>query len=404
MLSTLTVGFMAAPPSARELTLGYTFDQYLGDFGKSYEPHAYSEHRTVFEARLQGIVQHNAAGASYYKGVNSLTDLTDDEFAAMMGGRGTIHARVAGARDAVDLSKPFNRSTSPLAGRLRRSPLAGLPDAVDWRACTPWADSPLCPLASRPVAPVTTSVKNQGSCGSCWAFASTATLESHFSLSTGRSEALAPQHLVSCAPNADDCGGTGGCSGSTADVAYTWLSSVGGLASAYSYGYLSGVGGQTGRCEAARTTPLANLDGIGKPTSNDYNALMEAVATVGPIAVNVYASTWRDYESGIFDGCNYSQSIAINHVVVLEGYGTDETTGLGYWLIRNSWSTRFGEHGYIRLLREPNVSCGTDAKPGSGWDCKPYPPSVEVCGMCGVAYQPTYPTGVRAANITSAAA
>ena len=367
----------------------YSFESYSHDFQKNFANEDERQaRRMLFEQRLQNIIAHNLLNSSNYsKGVNHMTDWTEAEFARAMGRRDSTQST-----SHQPLAPPG--SHQPLEGRLRRSPSDPLPAAVDWRACSPWADSPLCPLATRPASPITTSVKNQGHCGSCWAFGSTATLEAHFSLATGRSEALSPQHLVSCAPNPGDCGGTGGCQGSTADVAYGWLAKSGGLASAYTYGYASGLNGSTGVCDQARTTPLATVGGIGKPTSNDYQALMEAVASVGPIAVNVYASTWRDYAGGIFDGCKYSGGLPINHVVVLEGYGTDSATGLDYWLIRNSWSTAFGEKGYIRLLREPKPVCGTDTQPGSGWDCAPYPKSVMVCGMCGVAYEPTYPTGV----------
>ena len=124
--------------------------------------------------------------------------------------------------------------------------------------------------------------------------------------------------------------------------------------------------------------------------------LRTCTVVAGPVAVNVYASGWRDYESGVFDGCDYNSTLALNHVVVLEGYGSEN--GQGYWLVRNSWATTLGEHGYIKLLRERKPVCGVDRKPGDGWDCKPYPKSVEVCGMCGVAYEPTYPTGVHVAR------
>jgi cathepsin L len=375
------VGAAGAPPRASTLSVAYTFAHYQADFGKAYDPEEREWRGVLFSQRLQSILEHNKGVSTYKKGVNALTDLTDTEVAAMLGGRASV------------VATPKSVAVTPFAS----SAQADIPTAVDWRACSPFADHPECPLETRPASRITTAVKNQGHCGSCWAFGSTATLEGHFSLATGRSEDLAPQHLVSCSPNADDCGGTGGCSGSTADVAYTWLAANGGLASSFTYGYESGTTGDTGRCDKARTTPLAAVGGIGKPTSNDYSALMEAIATVGPVAVNVYASSWRDYESGVFDGCDYNSSIAINHVVALEGYGTDAATGRSYWLVRNSWGTTFGEVGYIRLLREASPTCGMDAQPGDGWDCKPYPKSVKVCGMCGVAYEPTYPTGVTAA-------
>ena len=71
----------------------------------------------------------------------------------------------------------------------------------------------------------------------------------------------------------------------------------------------------------------------------------------GPIAVTVYASLWKSYESGVYDGCSYKDNIILNHGVVAEGYGTDEKLG-DFYLIRNSWGPTFGEEGYIRLKRD----------------------------------------------------
>ena len=71
----------------------------------------------------------------------------------------------------------------------------------------------------------------------------------------------------------------------------------------------------------------------------------------GPVAISVDASTFRDYETGVYDGCDYAKNIEINHAVVLEGYGTDEQFG-DFWLVRNSWGTTYGENGYIKLKRD----------------------------------------------------
>jgi cathepsin L len=86
------------------------------------------------------------------------------------------------------------------------------------------------------------------------------------------------------------------------------------------------------------------------------------------MTVNVDASLWHKYESGVFNGCSYSDNMDINHVVVLVGYGTDEELG-DYWLIRNSWGTGYGENGYIRLARESEVKCGIDHTPADGTAC-----------------------------------
>jgi len=95
---------------------------------------------------------------------------------------------------------------------------------------------------------------------------------------------------------------------------------------------------------------------------------MNAVATLGPIAVSVDASTWHSYESGVFNGCSYTENIDVNHAVVLVGYGTDDKLG-DFWLIRNSWGTGYGENGYIRLAREYDVQCGVDSTPQDGTAC-----------------------------------
>ena len=71
---------------------------------------------------------------------------------------------------------------------------------------------------------------------------------------------------------------------------------------------------------------------------------MNAIATVGPIAISVDASTWHSYEEGVYDGCN-AQQPDIDHAVVLVGYGVDSVSGQKYWLVRNSWSPSYGEKG-----------------------------------------------------------
>ena len=151
---------------------------------------------------------------------------------------------------------------------------------------------------------------------------------------------------------------------------------------------------------ARRTCPAtedlqvkAGISGYIKLEENNAADVMAALATVGPLAVNVDASNWHNYESGVYDGCSYEE-MDIDHVVVLVGYGVDEETKTPYWLIRNSWSPTFGEAGYIRLLREApeDTKCGVDTSPQDGTGCDgaatQYP-----CGQCGVVFDVSYPTG-----------
>jgi cathepsin L len=119
---------------------------------------------------------------------------------------------------------------------------------------------------------------------------------------------------------------------------------------------------------------------------------LDAIATKGPIAINVDASTWHAYAGGIFNGCNQA-SPDINHVVVAVGYGQD-SEGNKYWLVRNSWSPAWGEQGYIKLARFDNDEelCGVDVVPQDGVECKDTANvPVKVCGTCGAIYDSSYP-------------
>ena len=57
----------------------------------------------------------------------------------------------------------------------------------------------------------------------------------------------------------------------------------------------------------------------------------------------------------------------INHAIVLVGYGSED--GIDYWVVRNSWGTKYGENGHIRVLRETKVNCGIDSTPEHGYVC-----------------------------------
>ena len=117
---------------------------------------------------------------------------------------------------------------------------------------------------------------------------------------------------------------------------------------------------------------------------------MQAVATKGPIAISVDASTWFAYSSGIFNGCNQINP-DINHAVILVGYG--EEFNQKYWIVRNSWSASWGENGYIRLARfdSEQENCGIDNTPQDGTACANFTDPVKVCGTCGILYDSAYP-------------
>eukprot|EP01065_Artemidia_motanka_P024044 TRINITY_DN286_c0_g1_i1.p2 TRINITY_DN286_c0_g1~~TRINITY_DN286_c0_g1_i1.p2 ORF type:complete len:390 (+),score=158.88 TRINITY_DN286_c0_g1_i1:72-1172(+) len=365
MRSAAALLLLAAPASAfaktswrdLEMNPGYSFADYVKEYGKKYTPTEWLKHEQVFLATLSRIRAHNADKSQTYKmGLNQFTDWSADEMKQMKG----LHRGLRFASPPVESTVDVD--------------VSGLPSAVDWREKKN----------------VVTPVKNQGGCGSCWAFASTETVESAVAIATGKQFVLAPQELVSCAPNPQQCGGTGGCQGSTEPLAFQYVAGAGMVAeSTYPYE------GVTGTCSKSKIAkPIVGIKNYTRLPANDYGSLMKAVATVGPIAISVDAS-WGAYEEGVFTG---NCGTTIDHAVQLVGYGTDSASGLDYWLVRNSWGAGWGESGYIRLHRfgagkEP---CGTDTSPQSGNGCKGGPKTIKVCGQCGMLSDSSYPTGAFA--------
>jgi len=350
----------AARPTWRELD-GYTFKEYLMDFHKHYTPGPELErHRRVFEANLATIRAHNAdTSRTWRAGVNQFTDLDKQDMEFYKGiDKNIMHGRRAKANTAAP------RATLP----------GDLPISVDWRDQG-----------------VVTSVKSQGHCGSCWTFAATEALESVVAISTGKLFTFSEQEFVSCVENTEQCGGTGGCSGATMELAYDYAIENG-LATEWTYPYTSYYG-EDGNCTMdSIDPPVAGITGYTVNPTNSYKDLITSVATVAPVAVTVDASVWHLYESGIFDGCN-QETPDLDHGVLLVGYGTED--GTGYYLIRNSWGPAWGESGYIRIQRTADEAslCGVDVTPADGVGCEGGPENVTVCGTCGILYDTSYPTG-----------
>eukprot|EP01038_Epipyxis_sp_PR26KG_P017333 gene17333-23928_t len=272
-------------------------------------------------------------------------------------------------RNNVALKSAIN----DISNHLEISPVELLPKTVDWRG-----------------AGIVTSVKDQGHCGSCWAFASTATIESHVAKASGLLFDLSVEQMAMCAPNPNHCGGTGGCGGSTAELAFDYVTNSAGMYQEYQYGYTSYNGTNFACALPTVGSPVATINGFVALPTNNYTALLNAIAKLGPIAVSVDASNWHAYDSGVFSGCNQVNP-DINHVVVLVGYGED--AGQKYWLIRNSWSPIYGEAGYIKLARQDTEEevCGMDITPTDGSMCEGQDDPVKACGTCGVLYDSSYP-------------
>jgi len=341
------------------------FLEYKATYGRKYK--SFEEEQTrmeIFKDNLHKIKRHNARrNVSWRMKVTEFADMTEEEFkSTMLGGY---------KRTPLSGNHPSGEKVN----------IADLPESVDWRDKG-----------------VVTDPKNQGSCGSCWAFATVEQIESYAAINNVTVPELSTQEVTTCTPNTMHCGGTGGCKGSIPQLGYNYIQLFG-LTTESEYPYWSGVTGMTGNCkyDVDKRTPVATITGYNTIPRNDIMAAMSHLATTGPLAIAADASPWQFYGSGVFDSCSYSSNIGLNHAIQLVGYGTDPSEG-DYWLVRNSWGSRWGEQGYIRLIREPELTCGTDSTPMDGLACEGGPGTDEqhVCGMCGILYDSSYPLGAKA--------
>uniref|UniRef100_A0A3B5AH46 Cathepsin L1-like n=1 Tax=Stegastes partitus TaxID=144197 RepID=A0A3B5AH46_9TELE len=191
-----------------------------------------------------------------------------------------------------------------------------------------------------------TEVKDQGYCGSCWAFSTTGAIEGQIYKKTGQLVSLSEQNLVDCSKPY----GTYGCSGAWMANAYDYVVNNG-LQSTNTYPYTSAP------CYYDSRLAVAHIKDYRFIPKGDEQALADAVATIGPITVAIDAdhSSFMFYSSGIYDepNCNPNN---LSHAVLLVGYGSDD--GQDYWIIKNSWGSSWGEGGYMRLVRDGRNACG----------------------------------------------
>jgi len=337
-----------------------SYEEYLQQFDKSYASAAdYDLHRHIYDQNVADVVAHNADPSQLYrKGVNQFTDMTAEEYQQFLGNNIVL----VGKRRAV-LEKAVHATV----------PVDQLPDSIDWREKN-----------------IITPVKNQGACGSCWAFATVEGVESCVAKDTGRLLTLSAQDVTSCTKNPQHCGGTGGCGGATYELGYEQVAKDG-VASEAAYPYTA----QTGTCKTT-VAKTARIKGYVKLIENNYTDLINAIATVGPIAVSVDAGPWGSYRSGVFTGCpGTGRNVIINHAVQLVGYGVENNTP--YWLVRNSWGASWGDRGYIKILRHTDGDkskwCNPDPRPQDGTACDGGPSLITVCGSCGIWYDSSYAVG-----------
>jgi len=203
----------------------------------------------------------------------------------------------------------------------------------------------------------TTPVKDQGQCGSCWAFSATEQIESIWmqskgcTMGKGKGCVLAPQQITSC-DKVDK-----GCQGGDTLTAYKYVEKAGGLESAYSMPYKSGKSGKNGACKFEKSKVVANIAEGMKVSAKKEAGMRQYVDQTSPLSICIDASSWQNYKSGILQKCGKQ----LDHCVQIAGFDT-ASGAVPAWKVRNSWNTDWGEKGFIRLEMGKDM-CGITTEP-----------------------------------------
>jgi len=284
---------------------------------KQYEGTVELIRRAIWEKNLQLIRQHNLEADmgmhTYTLGVNEYADWSNEEYKMYLTGYKPSNSTAKGAH----FIPPSN---------------VQVPDKVDWREKG-----------------YVTPIKNQGQCGSCWAFSATGSLEGQNFKKTGKLVSLSEQNLVDCSKKQ----GNEGCDGGLMDQAFEYIKTNKGIDTEDSYPYEA----KDGTCRFKSSDVGATDTGFTDIPTGDEDALKVAASTVGPISVGIDASSnkFQLYRHGIYHNPKCS-STRLDHGVLVVGYGSKH--GKDYWLVKNSWGESWGMEGYIKMTRNKHNQCG----------------------------------------------
>ncbi|XP_063147039.1 procathepsin L-like [Candoia aspera] len=307
--------------AAQDPALDQDWNDWKSTHVKVYRQGEESFQRDIWERNLRLIREHNReadlGNYTYWLGMNHLGDLTREEF----------NRKLNGLRP--DPAEPWGSNVT----WLQESASPEVPKHVDWRPSG-----------------YVTPIKDQGNCGSCWAFSATGALEALHFKETRRLVSLSEQNLVDCSWEQ----GNEGCDGGYMNWAFNYVRDNKGINSEHTYPYKA----KDGPCRCDPQDRVVRCAGLVNITKHSERALEQAVARTGPVSVGVDASEFMFYRSGIFfrKGCGKF----LNHGMLVVGYSsiTGNKKIKKYWILKNSWSKTWGESGYMRLARRAHNHCG----------------------------------------------
>ncbi|CAA2974087.1 vignain-like [Olea europaea subsp. europaea] len=281
----------------------------------------------VFKANARYVHNFNKQDKPYKLKLNKFADMTSHEFRSVYAGSKIKHHRMLRGSQGN--------------GTFMYANVESVPPSVDWRKKG-----------------AVTDIKDQGQCGSCWAFSTVVAVEGINQIRTNNLVSLSEQELVDCDNTENQ-----GCNGGLMDSAFDFIKKNGGITTEKNYPYTA----KDGRCNYKKENSAAvTIDGHEDVPANDEDALLKAVANQPvSVAIDAGGSDFQFYSEGVFEG---NCGTELDHGVAIVGYGTT-LDGTKYWIVKNSWGPEWGEKGYIRMER------GVKAKEG----------------LCGIAIEPSYP-------------
>ena len=331
------------------------FDEWCVEHGKVYSGEQERKARqSVFASNIQLVEKlnqkYNSNGVGF--AINHFADLTPQEF-----------------RQQILLPpRPVPEIPTHKYHKFHLASDRETPDSLDWRDKG-----------------VVSSVKDQGSAGSCWAFSTVGNVEGQWARKTGNVTSLSAEQLVDC--DNQNCGAHGG----WPYRAYTYIKKVGGISTENDYPYC--VGGATlkrPKCFPCMTDDWAwrcqhlsrcnqSQSCSAKLNTNNFvpglkvkswiaiekneAAMKNALFQHGPLSVILNAQQLQFYQHGVWNLPDCDKLDLDLHAVLLVGYGTEKGVNGNepYWLIKNSWGMKWGTGGYFKLARG-NGTCGVDQK------------------------------------------
>jgi len=285
-----------------EKELETQFTSFVKTHEKKYTHDEFFSRFNTFKTNMEKIRIHNNSGARWTMAPNAFADLTHEEFVARNG--------------LKKIDNSYMRSKNEVS-----LPTDSLAASVDWRTKG-----------------LVTPVKDQGQCGSCWAFSTTGSVEAAWVQAGNSLTSLSEQQLVDCSGSY----GNLGCNGGLMDSAFEYIIDNG-ITTEASYPYVSP---KTSKCKSG-TTKAATIKSYTDVPAGDEDQLLAAVDKQ-PVSVAIEADqeAFQFYSGGVLTAACGSN---LDHGVLAVGYGTDNN--VDYWIIKNSWGASWGEAGYIRLER-----------------------------------------------------